>query len=173
MSLRTFFLVLPLLAASSALLGCNGSAACDCQPTIPNPIDMEEETILSDLNAARGMAHLVSQCKSLNVSAAGHSDDMRNNMYLSETAPDGSDVRSRACKAGYMAACGTTIAMAELVAEGNPTGDSTYMQWAGDAMAQMHLMNPGFLVVGFGHSQGLNNVYWTLDLAAMNDPSCN
>jgi uncharacterized protein YkwD len=176
MSLRTFFVALSIFTASSALLGCMGSAACDCGPSIANPLDMDEMTIVSDLNRDRVKAGLqaVAPCFSLNVSAAGHSDDMRNNTYLAEQSPlDGSDVRSRACKAGYSAACGTSIAMAELVAEGNPTGDSTYMQWSGDSTAEMHLMNPGFVVVGLGHSQGLDNVYWTLDLSSVNDPSCN
>jgi uncharacterized protein YkwD len=174
MSLRTFLVTLSIFTASSSLLGCTGTAACDCEPSIANPLDSDENAIVQDLNVARGNAGLptVKSCFSLNVSAAGHSDDMRNKMYLMEMAPDGSDVRSRACAAHYNAACGTTIAMAELIAEGNPTGDSTFMQWSGDSMANMHLMNPSFVAVGLGHSQGLDNVYWTLDLSSVWDPSC-
>jgi hypothetical protein len=90
-----------------------------------------------------------------------------------EVSPiNGSDVRSRACKAGYQAACGTAIAMAELVAEGNNSGDTVYAQWSGDAMANMHLMDKTFITVGLGHSLGLMNAYWTLDLSSVDDPSC-
>jgi uncharacterized protein YkwD len=175
MFLRTSLVSTALVALTSALAGCSGATACDCGPTPPNPLDAEENAIVQDLNIARGMAGApaVTVCKSLNVSATRHSDDMRDNNYLGMTSPNGSDVRARACMAGYTPACATTIPMAELLAEGNGTGDSTYMQWAGDPNATMHLLEKDLIVVGLGHSIGLNNQYWTLDMASMMDASCN
>jgi uncharacterized protein YkwD len=174
MSLRSFFLAAPLFVLGAALLGCNGTAACDCGPSIANPLDADENAIVQDLNNLRAGAKVgaVIPCKSLNVSAAAHADDMRNNNYLSATGQNGSDVRLRACMAGYNAACGTMIAMSELVAEGNGTGNGTFMQWSMDSSAVGHLTNPAFTQVGLGHSQGLENAYWTLDLSSVDDPSC-
>jgi uncharacterized protein YkwD len=175
MILRTFLVGVAFVALPFAVLGCNGATACDCGPTPANPLDAEDNAIVQDLNNLRNSVGVpaVTVCKSLNVSAAAHSDDMRNNNYLAMDAPNGSDVRTRACMAGYAAACSTTIPMAELLAEGNPTGDSTFMQWSGDANAKTHLIDQALTVVGLGHSIGLNNQYWTLDMASVADPSCN
>jgi len=176
MALRSSFVGILSLALPLALVACSGSTSCPCPPTVPNPLDPESNAVVQALNIQRGMAGVssVSVCKSLNVSAAGHSDDMRDNSYLNEISPtDGSDVRTRACKAGYAAACGTTILMAEFVAEGNGTGATTFAQWATDPTAGPDLVKPGFTVVGVGRSVGAANEYWTLDLAAVVDPSCN
>jgi uncharacterized protein YkwD len=163
------------LALAAALAGCSGNAVCVCGPSIANPLDADEDAIVQQLNIARSAAGVgpVTACVTLNVSAAAHSDDMRDNDYLSDVSPvDGSTVRTRACAAGYKAACGTTIPMAELVAEGNGTGDETYQQWADDAMSSPILVEKEYLVVGVGQSRGLQNEYWTLDLASVDDPSC-
>jgi len=164
------------LALLAFVTGCNGSTTCDCGPTTANPLDGDSSEIVQQLNMTRAAAGAptVAVCFSLDVSAAGHSDQMRDDNYLAEVSPvDASTVRSRACAAGYTAACnGSTIPMAELVAEGNGTGDSTYAQWSTDAMAQPNLVNPEFIVVGVGHSIGTMNEYWTLDLSSKTDPSC-
>jgi uncharacterized protein YkwD len=172
---RSSFFLAVALALPLASIGCGGSTECDCGMTPGNPLDAQENAIVQDLNLLRmkDMLPAVTVCKSLDNSAAGHSDDMRNNGYLSDVAPSGSDVRSRACSAMYAVACGTTIPMGELVAEGNSSGDQTFQQWAADPMASPILTNPQFLVVGLGHSIGVDNQYWTLDLAADQDPSCN
>jgi uncharacterized protein YkwD len=164
------------LALPLALTACNGNTTANLAPTPGNPLDPEENAIVFQLNALRAQKGLsqVTACFSLNVSAAAHSDDMRDNNYLSDVSPtDMSTVRTRACTFGYKAACGTSIPMAELVAEGNGTGNETFAQWESDMTAGPILVEPPFVVVGLGRSIGADNERWTLDLASMTDPSCN
>jgi uncharacterized protein YkwD len=173
MSARAFFSAVSLALSLS-------SAACTSieVPTGPsqaNPLDPEESDIVFLLNQLRTSKGLpaVNVCKSLNASASGHSDDMRDNAYLSDMGPDGSTVRTRACAAGYQAACGSTIAMAELVASGNTAGQDTFNQWTGDATSSPILTNGVFLVVGVGSSEASDGSFlWTLDLGGVADPSC-
>jgi uncharacterized protein YkwD len=175
MDLRSSLRALITLALAGVLAGCSGNAACDCGPSIANPLDADENAIVQQLNIARMNAGVgtVKACFTLNVSAAGHSDDMRDNNYLNDVSPvDGSTVRTRACTAGYKAACGTSIPMAELVAEGNGTGTDTFAQWSTDAMSSPILLEKGYVVVGVGQSRGLQNEYWALDLSSVADPSC-
>ena len=169
---RACFLALTL---PLALVACSGNTTSPNDPSDPT-LDVEENAVAQGLNTLRtskGIA-MVSVCTSLNVSASGHSDDMRNNDYLNDISPiDNSDVRSRGCKAGYSAACPpATIPMAELVALGYGTGAETLAQWAGDGTAAPILLNPQFKVMGVGRSIGAGYQKWTLDLASNTDPSC-
>jgi uncharacterized protein YkwD len=168
-SFRSVLLTLPL-----ALAACNGTTGLPA--TEANPLDAERASAVQALNALRASAGVsqLTVCTSLNVSASAHSDDMRDNNYLAETSPStGTNVSSRACSAGYGAACGTSIPMAELVAEGYSSGDETVNQWKADATSGPILTKPGMVVVGMGRSLGGDNVYWTLDLSSAMDPSCN
>jgi uncharacterized protein YkwD len=169
---RPSFLLPALLLALPA---CSGTTAASDAPSIANPLDSERGDALNQLNTLRQMAGvpLATNCFSLNVSASAHSDDMRDNDYLSDTAPDGSTVRTRACSAGYAPACdGTTTAMAELVASGSATGQETVGQWAGSTMSAPLLVNSALVWVGLGRSIGATDVYWAMDMAATADPSC-
>jgi uncharacterized protein YkwD len=165
------------LALPLALAACNGTTTAYGGPSQANPLDSEENDVLLQLNILRSQKGVsqVAVCFSLNVSASAHSDDMRDNMYLSDVSPiDGSTVRTRACKAGYAAACPpATIPMAELVAEGNGTGAMTLAQWATDTTAGPILTEAPFVEAGVGRSIGADNERWTLDLASVMDPSCN
>jgi uncharacterized protein YkwD len=167
---RTVLLVLPL-----ALTACEGTTGLP--GTIANPLDAERAAAVQEVNTLRAQAGVsqLAVCASLNTSASGHSDDMRDNNYLAEVSPStGSDVHSRGCSAGYEAACGgSNIPMAELVAEGFFSGNQTIAQWQMDATSGPILTRPMMLVVGMGRSQGADNVYWTLDLSSSMDPSCN
>lgn len=174
MSLDAFFrrvlFVLPF-----SLAACSGTTAGFGGASQANPLDAEENSVVQQLNLLRQSAGVsqVSVCTSLNVSASAHADDMRDGMYLSDVSPTtGSDVRSRACAAGYSAACGTTIPMAELVAEGYGTGAQTVDQWHTDPTAGPILVQAGFVVVGVGRSLAADNERWTLDLSSVADPSC-
>jgi uncharacterized protein YkwD len=166
-----FFTALAALGASA----CAGDTIDGGVPSVANPLDAEENGVIGALNehrAAMGLAQ-VTVCKSLNVSASKHSDDMRDNGYLGETGSDGSTVRTRTCAAGYTAACGTSIPMAELVASGNATGKETLEQWVADATSNAILFNASLVVAGVGSSQGADGTEWTLDLGGSADPSCN
>jgi uncharacterized protein YkwD len=166
---RSVLLVLPL-----ALAACNGTTGLPA--TIANPLDPERAAAVAELNSIRASAGVsqLTVCASLNVSASGHSDDMRDNNYLAEVSPlTGSDVRTRACSAGYNTACASSNPMAELVAEGYSSGAQTITQWQADATSGPILTKAGMTVVGMGRSVGADNVFWTLDLSSATDPSCN
>lgn len=171
MSLRPCFAwILPL-----ALVACTGNTTAVGGPS-PTSLDDQEKDAIAQLNLLRGQAGLspvLAVCTSLNVSASTHSDDMRDRQYLSDMAPDGSTVRTRACAAGYTPACSGSIPMAELVAEGYGTGAETVTQWSNDPTAGPITRQSGFLVVGIGRSIGTDNERWTLDLSSMTDASCN
>jgi uncharacterized protein YkwD len=167
-----------VLALSFGLAACGSSVAAADGPSQANPLDSEESALIVALNALRASqsppAPPVAVCFSLDVSAAAHSDDMRDNDYLAASPPGDpqSTVRTRACSAGYTPACSSDLAMAELVASGYGTGDDTLSGWESNATSDPLLLDPVFIVGGVGRSIGAATETWTLDLAAKADPSC-
>jgi uncharacterized protein YkwD len=163
------------LLLAIGLPACAGTVGAD-GPSPANPLDEYENALIYELNQVRtaaGIAAPVVLCTSLNVSAAAHSDDMRDKAYLSDQAPDGSSVRSRACTAGYTPGCNASEAMAELVASGIDDGKATVMKWASDPMSNAVMTSTTLLVAGTGRTMNLDGLaYWTLDLADKDDPSC-
>jgi uncharacterized protein YkwD len=161
------FLVLGLPA-----LGCGSDVGRDgASPA--NPLDSVETTLVSELNGARAAAGAptLTVCRSLNVSAAAHSDEMRDFGYLNDVGQDGSMPRERACKAGYKPAC-DNVFMAELVASGSEDPVHTVGQWKGDAESNKALLEPALRVLGVGVSYGEEEPVWTVDLGGDDDPSC-
>ncbi len=173
--LACFARAIAVLVPLSLCAACGGNTSAVDAPSQANPLDAEESDVIYELNSLRTAAGVpvVTVCSSLNVSASAHSDDMRDNDYLSDTPPTNpaSTVRTRACTAGYAPACTGTIPMAELVAEGYGTGAETVMQWQMDSTAGPILVEAPFVVAGVGRSQGATNQYWALDLAATADPA--
>lgn len=176
---RTFALDLTRIAlvlVAGLAVACSGTTdAPDAEPSEANPLDSEESALFFSLNEYRqnhGVAP-VKQCVVLNVSASKHSDDMRDQNYLDDTAPDGTTARARACSEGYQPACDNT-AMAELVGSGLENGDPTLDQWTKDATTEAIVVNPGLTVAGVGRSLwGIEKpAVWTLDFGASDDPSC-
>jgi uncharacterized protein YkwD len=154
--------------------GCPNSETMTLGPSQANPLDSEEAAAVFEVNqvrAGKGIAP-VTDCASLNVSASSHADDMRDNNYLTEQAPDGSTVQTRACAAGYMAGCAMSAPMAELVAMGVPTGEATVQQWVGNTTSDQILLNPAFVVVGVGRSPATSTTYWAMDFGETNEASC-
>jgi uncharacterized protein YkwD len=173
-TLRSLALRLVPTALATFLLGCSASVT-DLGPSQANPLDSEEAALLSDFRAFRNAMGLpdVSGCASLNVSASAHADDMRDHNYLSDMAPDGSVVRTRACDAGYAPACSNAAAVAEAVASGSDVASEVLMQWENDAATGPILANPALIVVGIGRSEGDQTTHiWAMDLASIADPSC-
>jgi uncharacterized protein YkwD len=168
------FLAPLLLALPLALTACSGNTTASDLPSIANPLDTDRSDAMTQLNVLRQGAGvpLATNCFSLNVSASAHSDDMRDNDYLAETAPDGSTVRTRSCSAGYEPGCVASTPMAELVAQGYATGEDTVNQWAADTTSSPILINPALVWVGVGRSIGATAQYWTLDMGATADSSC-
>jgi uncharacterized protein YkwD len=159
---------------ASFVLGCSASIT-DLGPSQANPLDSEEASLFAALRSFRSEMGLpdVSDCVSLNVSASTHADDMRDKNYLSDQAPDGSTVRTRACAAGYTPACGNTPSVAETVASGNDVGTDVLMQWETDPKTAAVLTNASLVVVGIGRSEGDQDTHvWAMDLASIPDASC-
>ncbi len=158
-----------------ASVGCSGSA--DVVPNGPsqaNPLDGDEAALLEAVNSLRvsNAVGKISGCASLNVSASAHSDDMRDSGYLKDVSPDGVMPRQRACEAGYLAACETTTAMAELVASGNYGAEPTLAQWTKDAGTKALLLEPGLQAMGIGLSLGGESPIWTADFGGVVEASC-
>ena len=158
----------PLLAGCPTAVGSTG-------PSDP-ALDPEETQLLYELNSIRegaGIGTPMIVCASLNKSASAHSDDMRDKGYLSDMAPDGSDVRSRTCDAGYKPGCSSTTLMAELVASGVDLGKDAADSWNASDGGQPVILNPGLVAAGTGRSLGPDGTtYWTLDMGGQDDASC-
>jgi uncharacterized protein YkwD len=158
-----------LLAACS-----NSTGGLD---TVSDPtVDPVEADAVYQINQAReqaGIAATLKVCTALNVSASGHSDDMRDKGYTKEVGPDGSNSRSRSCAAGYQPGCLTTTSMGELVASGIDEGTVVVDTWMKSDSGKGALLGTGFAVVGVGRALGDDGtMYWTVDLGGKDDPSC-
>jgi len=169
-------LVVPLLALSSLALAACGSVSSAGDPSVANPLDSDESDAIFQLNTIRQGMSLppVTNCYTLNISASEHSDDMRDNpsLPLGTAGSDGSTLQTRACKAGYTAACTGSPRMGEVVAFGYNTGADDVSGWSTDSNAGPIVLDPTMVVVGAGRSQGAMGYYYTLDFGSMNDPSC-
>ena len=72
------------------------------------------------------------------------------------------------CQAGQV-----QTAMAELVAKGHAEGKLTLSQWSDDTGSRAFLEDPKFVVVGVGRSMSsADSAIWTLDIASLDDASC-
>jgi uncharacterized protein YkwD len=169
----------PLLALALAFgaAACTGTTEYPGGPSKANPLDEDENAFARAINTARLSAKLPSFkiCASLNSSASTHADDMRDNGVTGDKGSDGSDVRTRACAAGYMPSCnGATIPMAELVATGNEDGTLTEQQFAGDPMSSMIMLNPELIVMGVGISLGAadGEPRWAIDFGGVLQSDC-
>jgi uncharacterized protein YkwD len=164
-----------LVVLASVCAACSSVEPGGGGPSEANPLDSEEGTLLYDLNQHRTNAGVsqVAGCRTLNVAASLHADDMRDQAYLNDTGVDGSTPRARACQAGYGGACdGSSVAMAELVASGLEEGHATLPQWIEKADTNAILVDPRFVVAGVGRSLGGDVPVWSLDLGGAEDPSC-
>jgi uncharacterized protein YkwD len=176
-----FFRAAAVIATLALPLGgaaCTGSTAADDGPSQANPLDGEEASLMAGLNMLRASQTpplpSIAVCFSLDISASAHSDDMRDHNYLAQSPPDdaSSTVRTRACTAGYAPACSGNIAMGEVLAEGFGSGATTLTGWEANPTSDGILLNATFIVGGVGRAIGATTEMWTLDLAAVTDPSC-
>lgn len=162
-------------ALVTSVAGCDGESAASNQPSDP-ALDAEESALLYEVDRLRegsGIPGALIVCKALNSSASLHSDDMRDKGYVAEKAPDGTNVRARACKAGYAPGCGDTASMAELVAGGITQGAAVVKKWSENADAKAVLLNTTIVTAGAGRSLSADGTpFWTLDLGGKDDPSC-
>jgi uncharacterized protein YkwD len=139
-----------------------------------NPLDEFEQDLVNKLNELRqGVgAPTLAVCASLNIATSAHSDDMRDNNFLSDVAPDKSTTPIRACEAGFQPACLGVPEMSEFIANGHGEGSVTLEQWKKEPEAAALLTKSTFVVVGVGRALGGEKPIWTMDLADRTDASC-
>jgi uncharacterized protein YkwD len=168
---------LSLLAIAAALLaGCGDSGHAETVPgrSQANPLDQQETALLQAVNDLREQhgTPAVRACTTLNVSASLHSDDMRDRNYTDADGPDGSTPTSRACDAGYQAACEMGANVAEMVATGPLDGGAALAKWTEDPGSTANIVDEAHEAVGIGRAPSGDASVWTLDLAGAYEPSC-
>ena len=156
---------------------CGSCSGCTGAGDATTALDAEEQQFLALLNQYRADAgeDPVEVCVSLSRAAQGHSEDMRDDDYFSNTGNDGTDPYERSCNACYELGCGPQIAMAELIAAGNSGAAATIAQWQDSAGERDMLRADYYKQVGIGRATGGGTYgsYWTLLLAGATEPSCN
>ncbi len=149
---------------------CGGSGAGT------TPLDAEEQAFLDTLNNYRAQNGLgpVDACVSLNRTAQGHSEDMRDNDYFSHDGQNGSEPWDRACDACFDLGCGPSTAMAENIAAGNSGAAGTFEQWRTSPGHNQNMLGSNFTMIGIGRATGggMYGTYWTTVFAGTDEPSC-
>jgi uncharacterized protein YkwD len=156
---------------------CGSCSGCAGAGDATTALDAEEQAFLALLNDYRGDdgKDPVEVCVSLSRAAQGHSEDMRDDDYFSNTGDDGTDLYERACNACYELGCGPQVAMAQLIAAGNAGATATLAQWQDSAGERDMLRASNYTQIGIGRATGggMYGSYWTILLAAAGEPSCN
>jgi len=164
------------LVLAAAFLAACGSGEADTIPgrSQANPLDTEETAMVQSLNDLRAQegAPPVRACTTLNVAASVHSDDMRDRHYSDSVGLDGSTPASRACDAGYQAACGMGASVAEAVAYGHFDASGTLGQWTQNPSTTATMTDAAHAAVGVGRSPSGDSAVWTLDLGGVDEASC-
>lgn len=165
-------------ASSSVSSGTGGGGAADCGGSGPGttPLDSEELDFLDIINAYRadnGLGALAA-CTSLNRTAQGHSEDMRDHDYFDHTGLNGSTPWDRACDACFDLGCGPNTAMAENIAAGNSGAMETFIQWKNSPGHNANMLTADFTMIGIGRGTGggTYGVYWTNVFAGDDEASC-
>jgi len=129
--------------------------------------------IINDYRQQNGLGPLAA-CRSLNRTAQGHSEDMRDNNYFSHTGLNNSSPWTRACDACFDLGCGPSTAMAENIAAGNSDAQSTFTQWKNSPGHNKNMLGSKFTMIGIGRATGGGQygVYWTNVFAGDDEPSC-
>ena len=156
---------------------CGACSMCAGAGDATTPLDTQEEAFLVLINQYRadnGLGALTA-CTSLNRTAQGHSEDMRDQDYFSHTGLNGSSPWSRACDACYELGCGPQTAMAENIAAGNSDAQGTFTQWKNSPGHNANMLGGNFTMIGIGRATGGGQygVYWTNVFGGNSEPSCN
>ena len=141
------------------------------------PLDSEEQQMLVLVNNHRANNSLgpLTACTSLNRTAQGHSEDMRDQDYFSHTGLNNSSPWDRACDACYALGCGPMTAMAENIAAGNSGAAGTFNQWLNSPGHNANMLGSNFTQLGIGRATGGGTYgsYWTQVFGGQTEPSCN
>ncbi len=140
-------------------------------------LDVEEQNFLVLINDYRKQNNLgpLKACRSLNRTAQGHSEDMRDQDYFSHTGLNNSTPWDRACDACYDLGCGPKTAMAENIAAGNSDAQKTFTQWKNSPGHDKNMKGANFTMIGIGRATGGGKygVYWTNVFGGDSEASCN
>jgi len=162
---------------SSSSSGAGGDpTGCGGAGPATTPLDSEEQAFLVLINNYRGQNGLgsLSACTSLNRTAQGHSEDMRDQNYFEHTGLNGSSPWDRACDACYDLGCGPMTAMAENIAAGNADAQGTFNQWQNSPGHNANMLDGSFTQIGIGRALGGSyGSYWTNVFGGSSEPSCN
>ncbi|MFP6685617.1 MAG: CAP domain-containing protein, partial [Polyangiaceae bacterium] len=139
-------------------------------------LDGEEQAFLQIINTYRAQNGLgaLAACKSLNRTAQGHSEDMRDQDYFSHDGLNGSEPWDRACDACYELGCGPMTAMAENIAAGNSGAQKTFTQWKNSPGHDKNMKGASFKYIGIGRATGGGTYgsYWTNVFGGAHEKSC-
>jgi uncharacterized protein YkwD len=145
-------------------------------PVSTTGLDSEEQAFLQIINAYRAQNGLgaLAACKSLNRTAQGHSEDMRDQNYFSHDGLNGSEPWDRACDACYELGCGPMTAMAENIAAGNASAQKTFTQWKNSPGHDKNMKGASFEYIGIGRATGGGQFgsYWTNVFGGAHEMSC-
>ncbi len=149
-----------------------GPAAC-AVPTSPQPVAPGTTTVpfafsgwqaqmLAELNANRANAGVgpLAACATLESAAQDHTADQAATNVMSHTGSDGSDIGTRADRAGYI---GWTN-LGENVAYGYTSVDDVMTAWMNSPGHRANILDPAFHDVGLAEVASSSGVeYWTQD----------
>ena len=129
--------------------------------------------IINDYRVQNGLSTLT-DCRSLNRAAQGHSEDMRDQNYFSHNGLNGSSPWDRACEACYELGCGPKTAMSENIAAGNADAQKTFTQWKNSPGHNKNMLSPSVSYIGIGRATGGGQygVYWTNVFGGNFEQSC-
>jgi uncharacterized protein YkwD len=176
-------LVYALLTAVELGIALGGVAAHEAArtasavPASPRSAGMDavEREILALVNQVRareGRAPLLA-CRALAKAARKHSADMRDRDAVGHESRGGASARERMCAAGFEPACRFSVATAETIAAGRSAPKSVLADWLESPRHRSILLDPAFRRAGVGRASGGSyGHYWTVNLAAADDPSC-
>jgi|GEM_PF-3119922 uncharacterized protein YkwD len=138
---------------------------------VPAPAGWQEQ-MLAKVNAERAAAGVapLSWCPTLSVAAQRHTDDMLATSTLTHTGSDGSGLKERAERAGYLG----WNRLGENVAYGYPDVDAVMAGWMGSSGHKANLLNPAFTHLGAAQATGVSTMsggtftltWWTQDFGA-------
>lgn len=157
-------------------MDCGDCPNCAGAGPATTALDAEEQaflTIINQYRAQNGKGPL-DGCVSLHRAAQGHSEDMRDQNYVSHVGLDGSTPPDRACAACYEWGCDPLFGVGENLAAGNADAQSTFNQWKASPGHNMNMLNGSFTVIGIGRATGGGQygVYWTTLFGVDSEPSC-
>jgi uncharacterized protein YkwD len=139
-----------------------------CTPPSGSPPSTADATptwdvaLLDRINAERAAvgAGPLAACATLRWAAQVHSLDQAEHSKLTHDGTDGSDLRIRVERAGYVGWSN----LGENVAAGYPTVDAVMNGWMSSTLHRENLLNAAFTHVGVGQAASSGGtLYWTQD----------